>query len=135
MPTLTKTPWKIIGRGFAGWHASAHNVTSSGGDINPYTYWTGEQCDGYAQEAEEGCPVYDVRDCEMDPHASELFDKLTISGPMVNVDLSDEGADAYVDRRALEYIPVNEYMRRVSLIPGCKVGYVKNGQVVWTQEG
>ena len=135
--TLTqREPWCLIGRGFAGWHALAndeYHTRSSGGDLLPYTYWTGEKCPGYAAEALEGCPVYDASGCEENQASREAFCKLIISGPIVNAATPDGPAGTFDQARALDYISTAEFMRRVSAIPGVKVGRVVNGQPVWEE--
>lgn len=126
--------WKIIGRGFAGWHASVHNISSSGGQLLPYTYWTGEKCEGYAEQAEEGCPVYDAQPCEQYPELEHAFRRLIVSGPVPKVDLEDQGEAAYIHAHALDYIPLAEFFRRLRRIPRIKFGVVKHGQVEWEPE-
>jgi hypothetical protein len=127
--------WKLIGRGFAGWHAQAgkaHNSASaSGGDINPYTYWTGEKCAGYAQEAVEGCPVYDASACEEDEGTRNAFISLIVRGPLVDVDLPDLGPHAYATAKSFDYVPAAEIIRRVRQIRGVRIGVIHNGAVQW----
>ena len=134
---MNKRPyeWKFIGRGFAGWHAQAgkehNNASSSGGQLEPYTYWTGEKCAGYAQEAVEGCPVYDASACEDDEAARNAFISLVVRGPLVDADLEDKGPQAYASARSLDYVPVAEIIRRVRRIKGVRIGKVVKGKVVW----
>jgi len=83
--TMAKTTvqpelWREIGRGLAGWHASKADVSSSGGQLDPYTYWTGEKCAGYLANAAEGCFVHDVEG-RVDAAA---FSHLVIVGPMLS---------------------------------------------------
>ena len=57
---MANKEWHVIGRGFNGWHAKGVNVSSSGGDIVPRTFWTGERMTPYTEEAVEGALVYDA---------------------------------------------------------------------------
>lgn len=149
---MSDQKWEIIGRGKAGWHANAKNVTSSGGDLNPYTYWTGEKCSGYAKEAAEGALVYDAKDAD-----ENAFAALVISGPMVDPSLPPEavnkfgGADAAAQMRpglagafgqladaaqsptysGLDYVGLGIYRRLLAAVPGVKFGRVEGGIVVW----
>ena len=124
---MNRPRWKIIGRGLVGWHAQSDNCSSSGGNIDPYVHKpSGEHCPGYAQEAEEGCPVYDAS------KANEAdFITLTVRGPIVNTALEDQGPAAYAYAGGLTYVPVAEYIRRVRHLKGVRIGKVHNGQVVW----
>lgn len=84
--------WAVIGRGKAGWHAAGsgrYSTSSSGGQLEDYTYWTGEKCKGYLSEALEGCVVYDASEAD-----ECKFIRHVISGPMLQMDLGD-GADRF----------------------------------------
>lgn len=72
----TRTLWQVIGRGFNGWHATGDGISSSGGELMPYDYWTGAKVAGYLAEAKEGALVYDARDAE-----PEAFITLVMRGP------------------------------------------------------
>ena len=144
--------WKVIGRGFNGWHAKASNCSSSGA-------YAENDCDVYAKEAADGCLVYDARALERTPHAA-AFVKHTISGPMVNVDLDPQGvrrfndsdreaaarmlpgpsggfetiaAMAIVDKTysGLDYVGVGIYEALLRKIPGIRFGRVQAGVIVW----
>ena len=153
------TRWYVIGRGFAGWHAEGINVSSSGGNLMPYTYWTGEQCTGYLAEAAEGCLVYDAEHLEKDDAASDAFMHLVISGPMVKPSLQPDETDRFGDSEretalmmspalggafktyalaaqyeeftGLDYVGVGVYEALLRKVPGIKIGHVHNGSVVW----
>ena len=158
---LTTWRWHVIGRGFAGWHAEGVNVSSSGGQLMPYTYWTGEQCSGYLSEAVEGALVYDVSHLERDEVASEAFMHLVISGPIVKPSLPPDGVSRFgkSEREAalmmspalggafktyalaaqaegfsgLDYVGVGVYEALLRTVPGIKIGHVHNGEVVWEE--
>ncbi len=131
---MNRPQWKMIGRGFNGWHADAKNCSSSGGDLLPYTYWTGQECAGYAQEAAEGCPIYDASGIEEKPELAELFIREVISGPMVNTELEDKGPQAYANAEGFDYVSIAEKFRRLRRIPGIKFGLVQHGLPVWEPE-
>ena len=82
--------WNIIGRGKAGWHASGgnewSNVSISGG-TDPLKY---------AQEADEGCLVYDADKADMNAFASEV-----IRGPMCDATLAPGTVVRFREREAL----------------------------------
>lgn len=126
--------WKIIGRGFAGWHAKSETCSSSDELLLPYHYRE-IPCKGYLAEAEEGCFVYDASHLEL-TKAGDEFATWIISGPMVNVKLKS-GEYSKVDPSAVGFcgfdffaldIWVAELIRRV---PGLKYGYVKDGNIEW----
>lgn len=129
-----KENWKIIGRGFAGWHAKSEICSSSGGRLLPY-YYREIPCQGYLAEAEEGCFVYDASHLEP-TKAGDEFEKWIISGPMVELKLKP-GEYSKVDPSAAGFsgfdfvaldIWVAELIRRV---PGVKYGYVNVGNIEW----
>jgi hypothetical protein len=148
--------WHIIGRGFNGWHATGIDVSSSGGQLDPYEYWTGEKVSGYLAEAIEGALVYDASEAD-----SVAFTRHVMSGPMVNPALPPDGVDRFssADRAAalrmapalgggyqtlavmaqsekftgLDRVGVAVFAGLLRAIPGCKVGKVRKGKVVWDE--
>lgn len=149
---MSDTKWAIIGRGRAGWHAAAKNVTSSGGTLEPATYWTGAPIAGYAAEAQEGALVYDARDAD-----EAAFTHFVISGPMVDPGLPPEGVNRFDDKDAaarmapfmagafqvlaqaaqlddysgLDYVGIAVYRRLLAQVPGVRFGTIQNGIAVW----
>jgi len=137
----------IIGRGKAGWHAAAHNMSSSGGTL-----------DGYVAQAAEGALVYDADGADYD-----AFARLVISGPMVDPGLPAGGVHRFMDRESaarmagpggldgafqtlatlaqsesysgLDYVACDVYERLLRTIPGVKIGHVRNGLIEWDDEG
>ena len=152
--TETKREWYVIGRGKAGWHATGKNVSSSGGQLNPYTYCSGASCPGYLAGAVEGCLVYDAQDAD-----TAAFVRHVLSGPMVDPTLGDYEDDKFTDadRKALDRmmpgleggfktiaalaqsptyggmdkVGVGIYEALLAKIPGIKIGRVKNGVIEW----
>jgi len=146
--------WAVIGRGFNGWHATGVDVSSSGGNLDPYTYWTGAPVPGYLAEAVEGALVYDAE--KADPKA---FIALVMSGPMVNPALPPDGVDRFskADRdnalrmapalsggyqtlavlaqsdkfTGLDRVGVAVYESLLRTVPGVKIGKVVKGAVRW----
>jgi len=140
--------WLIIGRGKAGWYADGvdernNHVSSSGGDLNPYTYWTGVLCKGYREEAQNDALVYDATDA---PY--EDFAHVVISGPMKNVLLAPFDYEAgfggikgtlspntvftveslkAMGIGSLSYIGLGIYESLLRQIPSIKFGYVLGG--------
>jgi hypothetical protein len=111
--------WHLIGRGFAGWHSTGIDVSSSGGRLGDYTYWTGKRCDGYLKHAVEGCLVYDAKAAD---HAS--FRRLIISGPIVEPKLTvDEGTGGF------SYCTVDTFERLLRAIPGVRLWRVRGGKL------
>ena len=151
---MSEKTWHVIGRGKAGWFAQGLNVRSSGGDLNPYTYWTGEKCGGYVGEAVEGCFAYDAENAP-----DEVYVEFVLSGPMVDPKLGPEEVDSFTqkDRETaarmmsglgggyktlaavaqdekyggLDRVGVGIYERLLRQIPGIKFGRVHNGAIVW----
>ncbi len=123
---MSTQTWHVIGRGFNGWHATGINVRSSGGDLMPYTYWTGAACAGYAAEAVEGALVYDAKHLRDDQDAALAFVKHVVTGPMLKPELTeDEGQTAF------SFVTVKTFESLLRQIPGIKIGRVINGNVVW----
>jgi hypothetical protein len=135
--------WSIIGRGLNGWHAEGttdqgNRVSSSGGSLEPYTYWTGEQCPGYLAHAVEGALVYDASQADED-----AFARLIISGPMVDPTLP-QGTVRKLSERfpqiwgrltddlgGLDYVATDIFRELLAGVPGVKIGRVANGAVAW----
>jgi len=137
------TKWKCIGRGLAGWHASAVDCSSSGGTL-----------EGYVEKAEEGAFVYDA-----DAADEEAFTRHILSGPMLCHLLPPDGDDKFTDsdRKAaarmmpglgggfrtlailsqnksysgLDKVGIGIYANLLRKIPGMKIGKVKEGRVEW----
>jgi len=131
----------IIGRGKAGWHAAAHNVSSSGGTL-----------DGYVAQADEGALVYDGDGADYD-----TFARLVISGPMVDPGLAPGTVKRFTDTETaarmadglegafkalaelaqdatyggLDYVAVDVYEGLLRGVPGVKIGHVRAGVVEW----
>ena len=133
-----ETKWAIIGRGQAGWHAvdTTGSVWSSGGDLNPYTYWTGEKCKGYAQEAIDGCIVYEAGEVPIDQFIDHVY-----KGPMADPGLDPEQIrapfgenrqdDGQTPIGALDFVGLGVYLRLLRALPGIKIGFVRAGAVEW----
>jgi hypothetical protein len=156
---MANKEWHVIGRGFNGWHAKGVNVSSSGGDIVPRTFWTGERMATYTEQAVEGALVYDAKACEESEEGRAAFIKLVFSGPMVNPELPPNGVEHFsdADRKAalrmlpglsggydtlamlaqseaftgLDYIGVGVFEALLRSVPGVRIGHVKNGAIAW----
>jgi hypothetical protein len=139
------TPYGVIGRGKAGWHAAAHNVSSSGGTL-----------DGYLAQAAEGALVYDADGADYD-----AFSDLVISGPMVDPGLAPGTVRRFTDGETaqamcgpgglegafkslamaaqsptysgLDSVACDVYATLLATVPGVKIGYVRAGAVVWRE--
>jgi hypothetical protein len=133
----------VIGRGKAGWHAAAHNVSSSGGTF-----------DHYVTQAAEGALVYDADGADYDVYAG-----LVIGGPMVDPSLPPGGVRRFTDRETaarmagpggltgafkdladaaqderysgLDSVACDVYERLLRRVPGVKIGHVRGGVVEW----
>lgn len=153
----TEKKYHVIGRGFSMWHAVGVNVRSSGGDLDPYTYWTGEKCAGYRQTAVEGALVYDAHHLERDSAEAGAFIALVVTGPTVDPALRPNEVKRFSDRdtlammapglgggyatlaklakdpnyAGLDSVGVAVFEGLLSKIPGIKIGHVHNEQVVW----
>jgi len=151
--------WKVIGRGFNGWHACGHNTRSSGGELEPGRYPFGGEHGGYLAEAAEGALVYDAQHLEWIPESSGAFIELVISGPMVDVDLPSFGERRFgedlqdIARRllpglegdfrtlasmaatgkygGLDRVGVGIFEELLRRVPGIKIGHVRSGRVEW----
>jgi hypothetical protein len=141
MPYDTK--WTCLGRGLAGWHASARDCSSSGGTL-----------EGYVENAEENALVYDADEAD-----EGAFIKHVLSGPMLSHSLHPDADDKFTDadRKAaarmmpalgggfktlaalsqsesysgLDRVGIGIYERLLLQIPGIKIGRVVTGRVVW----
>lgn len=151
--------WHVIGRGFAGWHATGKNVSSSGGDAydRAYTRADGsvDERKGYLSEAYAGCLVYDASEAD-----AAAYTRHVISGPMVDPSLKPYEVERFTSRdrenaramlpalgggfRALATLAVTDaafggldkvgvkvFAALLRSIPGVKVGWVRKGTVVW----
>lgn len=143
--------WSLIGRGLAGWHATAKSMTSDGGQLEPYTYWTGERCAGYAAEAEEGALVYDASKAD-----AVAFVNLVVMGPMVDPGLDPHEVRKFDDHEALgrmlpaleggyatvaaatlaglcslDCVGVGVYEHLLRKVNGIRIGRVHGGRVEW----
>ncbi len=126
--------YHIIGRGLAGWHADGVNVRSSGGDIEPRTWWTdGHIIPPYQASAVEGAPVYDASEADVG-----AYSRFVISGPMVDAKLAGDGwsplGGVYDPDgpRALDYVGVERYIALLREdVPGVRYGRVHGDEIVW----
>lgn len=145
--------WSSIDRFKSRWFAhgvtsQGYETSSSGGDINPYKYWTGEECKGYAQEALDGALVYDGIDVLMNDVIEHVF-----RGPMLSVRLASyEYSNMLDDTKSLpsfdvdfslaslratynitgfSTVGIGIYEHLLRAIPNMKFGRVYNGKVVW----
>lgn len=151
---MTTGKWAVIGRGFNGWHATGDGVSSSGGSLEDYTYWTGKKCNGYLTEAAEGALVYDAENADVN-----AFVSLVVNGPMVNPAIPPDAVHAFDQRgreslarmapalgggyktlaiaaqddkfTGLDSVGVAVYERLLRKVPGVKIGKVLNGAVQW----
>lgn len=107
--------WAVIGRGLNGWHAisSDGKISSSGGRLENYTYWTGQKCDGYLAAAAEGALLYDAEHLKRTP-AEDDFARLVLSGPMVDPGLGPEGVRRFGEQ---------ERKAAARMLPGLEGGF------------
>lgn len=138
------SPIALIGRGAAGWHAKGINWRSSGGNLENYTYWTGEKCEGYAAEAPNGCPVYDAAAVADE----DAFHRFIIRGPICAPELpaghwrqslapgsTEAPAEMPTAGVSLAYVAIDVYMRWMRAnVPGVKFGTIQNGAAIWETE-
>lgn len=130
MTTTTRTraasswsqPWQIIGRGFAGWHAQAVNLRSSGGTLEKYI-----------SEAAPGCLVYDATDAN-----DEAFTRWTYAGPMRDPAVPAGTVDSYdpartvATARSLDSINPADWLARLrDEVPGVATGRIVEGRIAW----
>jgi hypothetical protein len=133
---MGRAKWQIIGRGWVGWHAAAVNVSSSGGQLEPYAYGS-TPCAGYAAEAEDGALVYDASEAERD-----AFARLIIAGPMPTPGLESgmmvrgfgSGPQPWDGEiHGLDRVALDVYERLLRQVPGVKFARVRGGQVQWEE--
>jgi hypothetical protein len=121
-----KENYTVIGRGKAGWHAQLKNISSSGGSLEKYI-----------SEAIENCLVYDADLVDYD-----MFWNAVVKGPMVDLSLSQNTVDKFVENVKREPLSNENYgsFDKVSLdiferllrqLPGMRIGRVTHGQVTW----
>jgi hypothetical protein len=134
--------WEIIGRGFNGWHAKYADCSSSGGNLLPYTYWTGKKRNGYLREAKDGAFVYDAS--HLTGKDSSSFINWVLNGPIVAVEMPHNTINRFNnwpkktevydggEIKGFDYISkdlwISELIKRV---PNIKYGFVVNGDIVW----
>lgn len=151
--------WKVIGRGFNGWHATGCGVSSSGGDLEPRDWWAGGKTKGYLEEAYAGCLVYDASKADADS-----FIRLVMNGPIVNPLLKPSAVRRFSELdnlntmlpglgggfksiaqaniaganfegySSLDYVGVGVFERLLRKVPGVRIGKVRKGKVVWEDE-
>lgn len=137
------TKWAVIGRGFAGWHATGLNTTGSGGDIADYL-----------ASAADGALVYDAEDADRGAYVRHVM-----AGPMLDPSLPPDGVKKFGEDLAdtaahmlpglsggfavlaaaaqspsyggLDSVGVGVFERLLRAIPGVKIGHVQGGVVVW----
>lgn len=127
-------PWKIIGRGFMGWHAANEECRSSGGYLFPYEFY-GKPCKGYLAEAAEGCFIYDASHLEP-TRAGDEFELWILSGPMAEPKLPQgtvsKAYDNGNDFCPFDLVAVDVWAAElVKRVPGVKHGTVRKGEIVW----
>lgn len=139
--------WKVIGRGFNGWHAERKNCSCEG-------RYRDDGGDDFAREAVDGALVYDAKNADVN-----AFSALVIGGPMLDVGLEPDAIDSFSsqDRKAaLEMLPllgdgfkrwalaaqnpkcrsldkvgVAVYEGLLRQVPGIRFGHVLAGKIVW----
>lgn len=135
-------PYHCIGRGKNGWHASAPNLSSSGGTL-----------DGYLKEAKEGALVFDadgvdyatycdfvfkgpMLSCDLDPNTIDKFNKEDVEVakrmlPGLSDGFKTMAMLAISGLRSLDRVGIGVFEQLLRGIPGMKIGHVHNNQVVW----
>ncbi len=145
---------KLIGKGRGGWHASG---ISPYGTVSCSSYDTREeQLLKFVRDAEEGALVYDASE------AGPEFEVMVVSGPMFCPKLPPDGVNPFSkgDREAmtrmmpglgggfktvakaamretycgLDQVGSAVYERILRCVPGVRVGRVREGRVVWSEE-
>jgi hypothetical protein len=130
----TEAKWHIIGRGLVGWHAEGVNVSSSGGDIEPRTWWAdGHTIAPYQAAAIDGAPIYDASGADVD-----AFSRFVIAGPMVAPELTPDGWNKFghdgAEPRALDRVGVQRFIALLrERVPGVRFGRVVEGAIVWDE--
>jgi hypothetical protein len=157
---MNATEYRLIGRGFGGWHASGvshgNKVSSRGGALLPEAWWAGGHTKGYLQEAAEGCLVYDASEAD-----EAVFAALVIGGPMCDPTLEPFEVDGFSDKdrataqammpgleggyktlalvaqsrtySGLDCVGVGIYEGLLRKVPGIKIGHVKQGAIEWDE--
>lgn len=136
--------YKIIGRGFNGWHAEYDQGSLSGV----------ASAERIAKEAVDGALVYDASESDFN-----AFYELVMSGPMVDTRLADDEVDRFskADRdtaammapalggefqqlallaqdekySGLDRVSVKIYEGLLRKVPGVKFGRVQDGKIIW----
>lgn len=139
--------YKIIGRGFNGWHAQSDSSKLSGA-------YGKNDCDRLARDSVDGALVYDASESDFG-----AFYRLIMSGPMVSTRLADDEVELFTDdMRAtalalspalgggfktlalaaqsksysgLDTVSVRTYEGLLRGIAGVRFGRVYNGKIVW----
>ena len=135
----------LIGRGFNGWHAAGidedgNSFRSSGGRLDDYTYWTGQECYGYLSEAREGCFVYDAE--HLEGMEEEAFTRFIFRGPMAEAKITHDYAEGFVNEHVAladcggtDFVSPASYIKLLrERVLGIKLGIVRGGQIVWEVE-
>ena len=121
-----KENYVVIGRGKAGWHARVANISSSGGSLEKYV-----------SEAADNCLVYDADLVDYD-----MFWNAVVKGPMVDLSLSQNTVDKFVENikrepladenyRSFDKVSVDVFEKLLRQLPGIRLGRVVNKKVVW----
>lgn len=155
-----QTEYRLIGRGFNGWHASGisrgNKVSSSGGSLLPESWWAGGMTTGYLQQAAEGCLVYDAAQAD-----ESAFIRLVLKGPMCDPTLEPFEVNGFSEQdrviaqsmlpglegsyktlalvaqsrtySGLDYVGVGIYEELLRKVPGVRIGHVKQGAIEWDE--
>lgn len=136
-----ETRYKLIGRGFAGWHATGTSIVggkacrtdSSGG---------GWELERYLETAEDGALVYDAAHLEADPATYAAYVTHVVKGPMANPELPAGHIQGVISPakkwqgekiRSLDTVALDIFERLLRELPGdVKIGRVKDGKVNWS---
>lgn len=118
-------PIRLIGRGFAGWHAKGWTR------LNETFSSTFGTLEAYQREADDGCPVYDARHLDGTP-AGDAFLRWALSGDAVRLDVL-RGVPGYEPTGwQCDYRDVEAHCAALrDAVPGLKWGRVKAGRVCW----
>lgn len=120
---MSKTEWYIIGRGFAGWHATGHNVSSSGGDIVERQHYTGQRMAPYQEAAIDGALVYDASGLEGTDRESAFIRWVCLT-PTFRADMAPDAIGG-------GYCGIKAFEDSLRQIGGVKFGTVRDGEIVW----
>ena len=120
-----ETKWKIIGRGYAGWHATAEYEPSSG-----YSNVTGSGASlgEYLSNASEGAFIYDA-----DLANNEDFARFIIKAGLVDTRIPDgQMRDKFDEQGAFASIDAETYMREMyARVRGVRMGKIINHEIQW----